>query len=231
MATAVSTGLSASISIAPKQTKQDAEERPGEGIPPTSPAVSPVAHSPTKRKCTRSPSPYYLRSSSSSSSGRDSGSGCRSRRSSLSSSGLSGSGSGSGNGGRSHGGSPAQSQASGREESDHSGAASEASIEVLSGDEASGGEEDVLDSANEADVSQGSMSLLDISTTDNEDTHIRKVRELARKNDTDFSAWRDKLIRNGVAGIQERDKTVNDYADRGKKKLKNPDIIGPPFPT
>ena len=94
--------------------------------------------------------------------------------------------------------------------------------------EASGGEEDILDSANEADVSQGSMSLLDISTTDDEDTCKHKVRELACKNDTNFAAWRDKLIRDWVTGIQEWDKTVHDYADPAKKKPKNPDMIGPP---
>ena len=38
----------------------------------------------------------------------------------------------------------------------------------------------------------------------------------------------DKLIRDGVAGIQEWDKTVNDYTDPGKKRPKNPDTIGPP---
>ena len=63
--------------------------------------------------------------------------------------------------------------------------------------------DDVLDSANEADVSQGSMSLLDISATDDEDTHKRKVRELARKSDIDFVVWKDKLISEGVKGIQE----------------------------
>ena len=64
---------------------------------------------------------------------------------------------------------------------------------------------------------------------DNEDTRKCKARELARKNDTDFAAWRDKLIRdNGVAGIQEWDKTVHDYADPGNKRPKNPDTIGPP---
>ena len=136
---------------------------------------------------------------------------------------------GSGSGYGSGGGSPAQSQASGHKESVHLGAVSDASSEVLSGDEASGGEEDVLDSANEADVLQGSMSLLDISTTDDEDTHKCKSHKLTRKNDTDFSAWRDKLICDGVAGIQERDKTVNDYTDPGKKKPKNPDTIGPPI--
>ena len=75
-----------------------------------------------------------------------------------------------------------------------------------------------MDSANEADVSQGSLSLLDISTADDEDTHKHKARELACKNDTDFMAWRDKLIRNRVAGIEEQDKTVNDYADPGKRR-------------
>ena len=85
-----------------------------------------------------------------------------------------------------------------------------------------------MDSANEADVSQGSMSLLDISTTDDEDTRKCKARELACKNDTDFTAWGDKLIHDRVAGIQEWDKTVNDYADPGMKRPKNPDTIGPP---
>ena len=203
---------------------------PREGIPPTSPAVSPVVRSPTKCKHARSPSPRCSWSSSSSSSGRGSGSGHGSRRSSLSSSGSSG-----------YGfwiwqwwwvpwwvPSTVPSQWI-HEESVHLGAASDGSIEVLSADEASGGKEDVLDSANEADVSQGSMSLLDISTTDDEDTRKCKACELTRKNDTDFAAWRDKLIHDGVVGIQEQDKTVHDYADPGKKKPKNPDMIGPPI--
>ena len=96
-------------------------------------------------------------------------------------------------------------------------------MEVLSAYKASGGEEDVLDSANEADVSQGNLSLLDISTTDDEDTCKCKAHELTHKNDTDFAAWRDKLIHDGVVGIQERDKTVNDYADPSKKRPKNHD--------
>ena len=194
-----------------------------------SPAVSPVAYSPAKHKHARSPSPHCLWSSSSSSSGTGSGSGHRSRQSSLSSSGYLDLGSGSGSGSESHGGSPIRSQASGCEEPVHSGAASDGSIEVLSADKASGGEEYVLDSANEADVLQGSMSLLDISTTDDKDTCKCKAHKLALKNDTDFAAWRDKLIHNGVVGIQEWYKTVHDYADTGKKKPKNPDMIGPPI--
>ena len=45
------------------------------------------------------------------------------------------------------------------------------------------------------------MSLLDISATD-DDTRKHKVRELARKSDMDFAAWKDKLISEGVKGIQ-----------------------------
>ena len=52
-------------------------------------------------------------------------------------------------------------------------------------------------------MSQGSMSLLDISATDDEDTRKCKACELARKSDIDFAAWKDKLISKGVKGIQE----------------------------
>ena len=86
----------------------------------------------------------------------------------------------------------------------------------------------MLDSANEADVSQGSMSLLDISATDDEDTHKRKAHELAHKSDIDFTAWKDKLISEGVKGIQEQDSMVNDYTDNGKRRPKSPDPLGTP---
>ena len=72
------------------------------------------------------------------------------------------------------------------------------------------------------------VSLLDISTTDDEDTRKHKARELARKSDTDFAAWKDKLIGEGVKGIQEWDSRVNDYTDSGKRRPKNPDLLGPP---
>ena len=51
-----------------------------------------------------------------------------------------------------------------------------------------------------------------------------------RRNNTDFAAWKDKLIKEGVKGIQERDSTVNDYTDGGKRRPKNPDPLGPLFP-
>ena len=38
----------------------------------------------------------------------------------------------------------------------------------------------------------------------------------------------NELIRDGAVGIQEWDITVNDYADAGRRRPKNPDTIGPP---
>ena len=156
----------------------------------------------------------------------------RSRGSRSSSSSSSGSSSGSGSGSGSREGSPARSEASAGTRSAHSQTASIASVKVLSGDEASGDDDDDDDdasySANEADVSQGSMSLLDISVSDDEDTRKCKAHELARKSDTNFTAWKDKLISDGVTGLQERDNVLNDYADSGKRKPKNPDSFGPP---
>ena len=73
----------------------------------------------------------------------------------------------------------------------------------------------------------GSMSLLDISVSDDEDTHKCKARELVCKSNTDFMAWKDKLISDGTMGLQEWDTVVNDYADGGKRKPKNPDFFGP----
>ena len=59
---------------------------------------------------------------------------------------------------------------------------------MLSGDEASGGKHDVSYSTDEADVSQGSIPMHDISATDDEETHKCKACELARRSDTDFAA-------------------------------------------
>ena len=203
-------------------TERDTKALPLEDLPSTSSAV----RSPSKHRCTKSPSPQ--RSWSGSSSGESSASECGSKESGSSSSSSSGLGSRSGSGSESEGGSPARSEASAGMRSVHSQTASAGSVKVLSGDEASEGEDDVLDSANEADVSQGSMSLLDISATDDEDTRKQKAHELARKNDTDFLAWKDQLISEGVKGIQEWDSMVNDYTDR-KRRPKNPDPLGPPI--
>ena len=76
-------------------------------------------------------------------------------------------------------------------------------------------------------MSQGSIPLLDISASDDDETRKRKARELARRSDTAFAAWKEKQISDGVKGIEERDQMVNDYMD-GKRKPKNPDPLGPP---
>ena len=211
-------GPPASTSTAPSQVERDT-------VAPSLPSSSAV-HSPSKCKHAQSPSPQHSQSGSSS---EDSASERGSRGSHSSSSSSSGSSSGSGSGSGSCEGSPARSEASVGTRSARSQTVLIASVKVLSGDEASGDDDDDASySANEADVSQGSMSLLDISVSNDEDTHKRKVRELAHKSDTNFTVWKDKLISDGMTGLQEWDNVVNDYADSGKRKSKNPDSFGPP---
>ena len=208
----------ASTSTAPKTI-------PSQGLPACSP---PAVHSPSKRKCARSPSPP--RSQSGTSSSGSSASGRRSRGSRSSSSSSSGSSSGSGSGSRSRSGSPARSEASAGAQSVRSAAASVRSVEVLSGDQASEGEHDVSYSTDEADVSQGSIPLLNISASDDDETHKRKAHAYACKSDMAYAAWKEKQTSDGVEGIEEWDQTVNDYTD-GKKRPKNPDPLRPLFPT
>ena len=82
-------------------------------------------------------------------------------------------------------------------------------------------------STDEADVSQGSIPLLDISASDDDETRKRKAHDYACKSDTAYAAWKEKQTSDGVKGIEERDQTVNDYTD-GKRRPKNPDPLGPP---
>ena len=211
------------VRVIPAASTSTAPETiPSRGLP----ACSPLAvHSPSKRKCARSPSPQRLQSGTSSSG--SSASGRRSRGSRSSSSSSSGSSSGSGSGSRSRSGSPARSEASAGAQSVRLAAASVRSIEVLSGDQASEGEHDASYSTDEADVSQGSIPLLDISASDDDETRKCKVRDYARKSDTAYATWKEKQTSDGVEGIEERDQMVNDYTD-GKKRPKNPDPLGPP---
>ena len=212
-------GPSASTSTAPSQIEKDA----GALLLPS----SSVVHSPSKCRHAQSPSPQH--SQSGSSSDEDLASDRRSKGSRSSSLSSSGSSSGSGIGSGSCEGSPPRSEASTGMRSARSQTVSITSVEVLSGDEASGDDDDDASySDNEADVFQGSMSLLDISVSDDEDTRKRKVCELARKSDTDFMAWKDKLISDRVTGLQEWDNVVNDYADSRKRRPKNPNSFGPP---
>ena len=131
---------------------------------------------------------------------------------------------------QSQSGSPARSKASAGMRSVHSVAVLARGVEVLSGDEASGGKHDVSYSTDEADVSQGSIPLLNISAANDEETRKCKACDLAHRSDTDFAAWKEKQTSEVVKGIEEWDNMVNDYMDR-KRKPKNPDPLGPPFPT
>ena len=150
-ATAI-TGPSTSISMTPQQMGRDVDVLPGKGLPVAS---SSAVQSPSKCKRTKSLSPRHPGCSSSS---RSLGSGSH-----FSSSGSSGLSSGSKSNCGSHDGSPDGPEANAGEGSVQWQAASAGSIEVLS-------EDDTLDSANEADISQGSVSLMDISASDDEDT-------------------------------------------------------------
>ena len=155
----------ASTSTAPVQVLKNAKTLLLRGLPPSSP---PAVCSPSKCKCTRSPSPQRSQSGTSSSGeSLASGRGSRGSRSSSSSSlGLS---SRSDSGSWSQSGSPARSEASVGAQSVCLAAASVRSIKVLSGDEASESEHDISYSTDEADVSQGSIPLLDISASDDDE--------------------------------------------------------------
>ena len=213
----------ASTSTAAVQVSKSVETIPLLGLPLGSPAA---VRSPPKRKHARSPSPQRSQSGTSSSS-ESSASGRGSRGSCSSSSSSSGSSSGSGSGSGSRSESPARSEASAGARLVRSAAASVGSIEVLSGDQASEDEHDVSFSTDEADVSQGSIPLLDISASDDDETRKCKAREHARRSDTAYATWKEKQINDGIEGIAEWDQMVDDYTD-GKKRPKNPDPLGPP---
>ena len=164
--------------------------------------------SPGQLSWTRSQSPQG-HSQSSRSSSSSSGSGSRSvSTSGLSSSGSSGSGSHSG----SHAGSQLPSEGSGSRGSGHSHSPSP-EVVLLQGDDGDttmGGEEDAGHSEDEEALSQGTVSLLDISTSDNEDAHKATVHEAVCKSDIQYGNWQDEQICQGNEGITQHDKGVND---------------------
>ena len=96
-------------------------------------------------------------------------------------------------------------------------------------DTTAGGEEDAGHSEDEETLSQGTVSLLDISTSDIEDACKATAHEAARKSDVQYGNWQDEQIRQGKEGITQCNKGVNDYAN-GEKPCKDPDKISPPVP-
>ena len=105
-------------------------------------------------------------------------------------------------------------------------------IVLLQGDDedtVAGEEEDAGHSDDKDTLSQGTVSLLDISTSNNEDAHEAIAHKAACKSDIQYGNWRVEQICQGKEGITQHDKGVNDYSD-GEKHCKAPDKIGPPVP-
>ena len=97
-------------------------------------------------------------------------------------------------------------------------------------DTAVGGEEDAGHLEDEEALSQSTVSLLNISTSDNEDARKATACEAARKSDIQYGNWQYEQICQGKEGIAQHNKGVNDYTNGGRPS-KAPDKIGPPFPT
>ena len=91
---------------------------------------------------------------------------------------------------------------------------------------AAAGEEDKGPSDDEEAQSQGTVSLLDISNSDNEEARKATAHEKARKSDVQFATWQDEQIRQGNEAIAWHDKQVHEYVDTGRTN-KAPDKIGP----
>ena len=75
-------------------------------------------------------------------------------------------------------------------------------------------------------MSQGTVSLLDISKSDNEEACKAAVHKKVHKSNVQFAAWQDEQIRQGNKAIAQCDKQVHDYVDTGRPS-KAPDKIGP----
>lgn len=109
------------------------------------------------------------------------------------------------------------------------GSASHEDIQMLKDDgyTARGGKEDVC-SDNKANLSEGTLSLLYISRTDDEDTQKATACKAMQKSDTQYGAWQDKLMHQGRDNIAPWDKMSHDYAEV-RKPSKAPNSIGPPL--
>ena len=204
-----------------------AEVGAGDG-PTSSPCTSrsPIPHtspSPIQHSQTRSPS-MHCYSQSSRSSLSSSGSSSRSgSMSGSSSSGLSELGSGD----ESHAGSQVPSEGSSSGGSEHSHSASPDVVLVQQDDEDTAvGGEDAGHLEDEEALSQGMVSLLNVSTSDNKEAHKAAAHETVCKSGIQYGIWQDEQIHQRNEGIAQHNKQVNDYANGGRPS-KTPDKIGP----
>ena len=90
------------------------------------------------------------------------------------------------------------------------------------------GEEDAGHLEDEEALLQSTVSLLDISTSDNEEARKAAARETAHKSNVQYVAWWDEQIHQGNEGIAQRDKQVNGHANGGPPS-KALDKIGSPL--
>ena len=80
----------------------------------------------------------------------------------------------------------------------------------------------------EENLSQGTVSLPDISASDDEDAHKAIACKATQKSDVQYGNWQDEQIHHGNEDIAQQDKGIYDYANIGKP-CKAPDKIGPPL--
>ena len=122
-------------------------------------------------------------------------------------------------------GSPVPSEGSGSSGSEHSWSTSPEVVLVPGDEDTAAGGEDADHSEDEEALSQGTVSLLDISKSDNEKA---AACEMVHKSNVQYGIWQDEQIHQGNEGIAQCDKQVNDYANSGQPS-KALDKIGPPL--
>ena len=112
------------------------------------------------------------------------------------------------------------SEGSGSSGSEHSQSASPEVVLVQGDNEdtAAGGEDAGHLEVEEA-LLQGTVSLLDTSTSNNEEARKAAVHETvcetAHKSNVQYGAWLDEKIHQGNEGIAQCNKQVNDYTNGG----------------
>ena len=95
-------------------------------------------------------------------------------------------------------------------------------------DNTAAAEEDAPHSDDEANLSQGTVSLSDISVSDGKDARKAIACEAAWRSDVKYSNWQHEQIHQGNEDISQWDKVTYDYAGVGKP-CKALDKICPPL--
>ena len=120
---------------------------------------------------------------------------------------------------------PSEGSSSGGSECSHSALPDVVLLQDDDEDTTVGGE-DAGHSEDKEALSQGTESLLDISTSENEETCKAAAHETACKSNIQYGNWWDEQIHQGKEVIAQHDKQVNNYTDGGGPS-KAPDKIRP----